>query len=215
MLIVRFTILFRVTSWICLHVLLIKKHKRSLFTPVSINTPLLNTQSALIGQLTHTIASTANNSRAAVLNRFLHGKLTLRHMLRKMCDTVTQCDVTMSQCHRIKRGRYWRGVSGTVFSVGERSFCWCGLTKHWRKGKKWKKQNRSPFGTTPNDIWFPWIRYSPNVRRVSMATWRSSSSAESHSAMTALMLSTACTRRKAQFRMIFCYTNPQLALHLK
>ena len=32
--------------------------------------PLPNTQSALIGQLTHTWASTANNNKAALLNQF-------------------------------------------------------------------------------------------------------------------------------------------------
>lgn len=39
-------------------------------------------------------------------------------------------------------------------------------------------------------------QHSPNVSSVSIATWRSSSSAESHSAMTALRLSTAFRHKK-------------------
>ena len=37
---------------------------------------------------------------------------------------VMWCDVTKSQNWRRD---YWRGLSGAVFSVGERSFCWCRL----------------------------------------------------------------------------------------
>ena len=39
--------------------------------------PLLNTQSALIGQLTHAWINTANTNRAAVLNPFLPACLIL------------------------------------------------------------------------------------------------------------------------------------------
>ena len=41
-----------------------------------------------------------------------------------MCNMVMQCDVTKSWN---KRQDYWRGISGAVLSVAERSFCWCGL----------------------------------------------------------------------------------------
>ena len=39
----------------------------------------LNTQSTLIGPLTHARPNTANNNRAAVLNQFLRAKLAARH----------------------------------------------------------------------------------------------------------------------------------------
>ena len=51
-----------------------------------------------------------------MLNRSLHGKLALRHMLCKVRDMVTQCDVTRLQNE--KRG----GITGEVFQ--EQCFLW-------------------------------------------------------------------------------------------
>ena len=50
----------------------------SLLAPVFLQAPL-NTQSALVGRLTHAWPSTAINNRAAVLNQFLLAKLANRH----------------------------------------------------------------------------------------------------------------------------------------
>ena len=68
-----------------------------------------------------------------------------------MCDPLTRCDVTKS--HNC-RWDYWRGVSGALFSVGGRSFCWSGLTFNFQVNymhdnlhktlKERKKHNWSP-----------------------------------------------------------------------
>ena len=64
-------------------------------------------------------ASILNSNRASVLNKL--PKLSARHKSCG-CVTLTECDVTklLNQ-----RRDYWRDVPGAVFSVGERSFCWC------------------------------------------------------------------------------------------
>ena len=85
-----------------------------------IHTPI-NTQSSLIGQLTHAWPSPSNNNSAAVLNQPLLAKLAARH---KVYKRVAWRPSVMSQSH----GReHWRGVSGAAFSVGERSFRRCGF----------------------------------------------------------------------------------------
>ena len=61
--------------------------------------PFSNTQSTLIGQLTHTWASIANNNRAAVLNQFLYANLAA---WQKLCKCVTLWCSMMSQSHGIK-----------------------------------------------------------------------------------------------------------------
>ena len=71
----------------------------SVLAPVSLRPRLLNTKPALIGQLTHTWASTANNNRAAVLHQFLRVKVAKRH---KWCWCVT------------------------LLTTDEVFFCWCG-----------------------------------------------------------------------------------------
>ena len=48
----------------------------NVLAPVSLRTTLPDTQSHLIGQLTHAWPSTTNNNRAAVLNQFRHAKLS-------------------------------------------------------------------------------------------------------------------------------------------
>ena len=75
--------------------------KHSVLATVSLRLLLLNNQSALIGQLQHAWASTADNNRAAVLNQFLHAKLAAGHKLYKC---VTRWHSVMSQIHRIKGG---------------------------------------------------------------------------------------------------------------
>ena len=85
----------------------------SFWSPVSVRPDLLNTRSLLIGQLTR-----ANT--AAVLNQFSVAILAAMYWLCKCVLCV------MSQSHRKKRWDHWRGVSWAAFSMGERSFCWCG-----------------------------------------------------------------------------------------
>ena len=72
----------------------------SVLAPVSLRPLLLNTQSPLIGQLTHAWTSTANNNRAAVPNRFLHAKQEAMLYIMQMCDIMTWCDVTRSRNKR-------------------------------------------------------------------------------------------------------------------
>ena len=54
--------------------------KQSVLAPVPLRAPLLNSQSALIGQLTHAQASTTNKNRT-VLIQFLCAKVATRHTL--------------------------------------------------------------------------------------------------------------------------------------
>ena len=85
---------------------------------------------SLIGQLTHVRPSDANNNRA---------KLILTCQLQGI-DYATVWHSEEVWCHERPDSR--RGVSGAVFSVGERSFCWCGPTRSFTcprtkgKGKK-------------------------------------------------------------------------------
>ena len=60
-----------------------------------------NTQTPLIGWLTHAWHSSSNKNRAAVLNQFLHAKLAVRYSL---CKGVTWWRSVMSQSHWIKDG---------------------------------------------------------------------------------------------------------------
>ena len=83
---------------------------------------LPNTQSALIGHITHAWTSTANNNGVAVRNQFLRAILATLH---ELCEWDTWWSSLMSQSHRIKGG-----TTDNVFqecSVGERSSCWCRL----------------------------------------------------------------------------------------
>ena len=74
----------------------------------------LNTQSALIGQLTQAWASTSNNNRGAVLNQFLCAKLPARLKLSKC---VTWWCGLMSQSHKI--------ICGTIDEAfEEQCFLW-------------------------------------------------------------------------------------------
>lgn len=60
-----------------------------------------NTQTPLIGWLTHAWPSNSNNNRAAVLNQFSRAKLAVRHSLGK---GVTWWRSEISQSHWIKGG---------------------------------------------------------------------------------------------------------------
>ena len=94
----------------------------TLLAPVSLRTPLLNTHSAPIGQLTHAWASAAHcRVYSFQLASFLP---RLKHQL---CECVTPWCSVMSQSHKIEGGDDWRGVSGAAFSVGEESSRWSGL----------------------------------------------------------------------------------------
>ena len=71
-------------------------------------TPLQNTQSPLIGQLTHAWPSIANN-RIAVLHQSLCARLATMHTF---CTSVTWwCSVMSQSCN------YWWGISGEGASV--------------------------------------------------------------------------------------------------
>ena len=74
--------------------------KHSILAPPTSWTPIL-----LIGQLTHAWPSTANNNRAAVLNKFLCAKLAARY---KFCKYKTRWGSVMSQSHRIKPGEVFQ-----------------------------------------------------------------------------------------------------------
>ena len=83
--------------------------------------PFPNTQSALIGQLTHSWASAANLLSSQVWRAFslqlTSPLLWIKAWVMQMDETVTVwCQVTLD---------YWWGVSGAVFSVGEKSSFWC------------------------------------------------------------------------------------------
>ena len=56
-------------------------------------------------------------------------------------------------CHKVtewkKRGHYWWGVSGAVFSVGERSFCWSTLIETLKERKKTEKKGKIGFLLEP------------------------------------------------------------------
>ena len=93
----RFIIIFWVTARIGLHILMLK----NTWISCLFKAHLLNTQSALTGQLTHAWASTGNNNRAAMLNQFLHAKLPRRH---KSCKWMSCWHSVMSWSHRIKGG---------------------------------------------------------------------------------------------------------------
>ena len=66
--------------------------------------PRLNTQSALIGQLTYAWASTATNNTAALLDQWFCAKLAARYKLNCKCKSVTLWHSVMSQSHVIKDG---------------------------------------------------------------------------------------------------------------
>ena len=110
----RFIVVFWDATRIGLHSFLFKKHISFLQTgaaalcspsvwnaPVSLRPRLQNTQSPLIGWLTHAWTNTANINRAAVLNQVLRAKLTSRY---ELCKCVTWWCSVMSQSHRIKGG---------------------------------------------------------------------------------------------------------------
>ena len=73
----------------------------SALAPVSLRPSLLNTQSALIGRLTHAWDSSANNSRAAVLKKLLLANLAANHKLSKR---LTRWRSVMSHSPKIKGG---------------------------------------------------------------------------------------------------------------
>ena len=104
---------FWVTTTIGLHALMLKKHisfsvqSCNMVFPIRLirsfssflfEVPLLNTQSALIGQLTHTWTSTINNKGAAVPDQFLHAKLATSH---KLCKCMIWWHSVMTQWPRI------------------------------------------------------------------------------------------------------------------
>ena len=155
--------LFRVTTIIALHVLVFKKThqyshtvqgcntvsplclKRSVLAPVSLRPPIPNTQSPLIGQLTHAWPSTVDNKIAAVLNQSLGAKLV------GLWECVTQWRSVMSKSHRIKGGttdevfqeQLFPGERGASFSPESECLNFQDLQhaqgiylKHWRTGLK-------------------------------------------------------------------------------
>ena len=93
--------------------------------------PSLNTQSALIGQLTYAWASTATNNKAAVLNQLFCAKLAARHKLNCKCKSVTLWHSEMSQS-RVIKGRttdeasqeqfFFRGETGASVGADSDSF---------------------------------------------------------------------------------------------
>ena len=85
--------------------------------PISVK-PLMNTQSALIGQLTHAWTSTANNKRAAELNQLLHAK---QAAWPELCKYVKWWCSVMSQSHGIKGGTTDKAFQEQGI-LGERSF---------------------------------------------------------------------------------------------
>ena len=105
MFIYSFIILFWVTTRISSCALILKKHISFALSlkycccSSRLLEPPINTQSALIDQLTLAWPSTANNNRAAVLNQFLCDKLAVRH---KLCKCVTLWRSVTSQSHSCK-----------------------------------------------------------------------------------------------------------------
>lgn len=93
--------------------------------------PLLNTQSALMGRLTHTWASTSNNKRAALLNSFLHAISATRH---RLCKYAKWC------CHKeakLNAGllvRYYRSCVFCTFSICQ--FVIAKQARHFRERTK-------------------------------------------------------------------------------
>ena len=75
--------------------------KHSVLAPVSLRSPLPNTQSALIGQFTQDPTQLTTTEQLAVLNSFLRATLAARHKLSK---SVTCWRSAMSQSHGIKGG---------------------------------------------------------------------------------------------------------------
>ena len=67
---------------------------------VSLRSPLQNTRSLLIGQLTHAWDSTANTNRAAVLNQFIHAKPATRNgRYFTICDIPPKKFPKVRICH--------------------------------------------------------------------------------------------------------------------
>ena len=83
---------------------------------LSFSSCLFKASPPLIGRLAHAWAITTYNNRAAVLNQFIGANQLLDYANVWLYDVVW--------CHRVTELRRddWRGVSGAVFSVGERSF---------------------------------------------------------------------------------------------
>ena len=106
------------------------------FSSCLFKAPLMNTQSALIGRLTHARPCSSKNNREAVLNHFLHFKLAARHY---SCKCATWCCCVMSGSHRIKGGS-----SNEAFQ--EQYFLWergasVGVDKNGYKTLKEKKKH--------------------------------------------------------------------------
>ena len=92
----------------------------NILTPVSLRPRLPNTQSALIGQLTHARASMAR-LHSDLYWFWLSVSFTSTKNLGINYANVLRGDVAW--WHKV----YWRGVSGTsgaALSAGGRSFCW-------------------------------------------------------------------------------------------
>ena len=72
--------------------------KHSVWAPVSFGPRLLNTQSAVIGQLTHAWASTANNNiDHTCAKSILTCQTSHKQIIMQMHDMAMECDVTKSQ----------------------------------------------------------------------------------------------------------------------
>ena len=68
------------------------------------NSPFLNTQSPLIGQLTHAWSSTTNNNRAAMLNQFSHAKLAVKSLIMQMYESHIIEGETTDEVFQEQRG---------------------------------------------------------------------------------------------------------------
>ena len=114
--------------------------------------PLLNTQFALIGQLTHAWPSTGNNNnRAAVPNLLLNVKLATRHTLSKCvtwqqlgCHTVTELKMgLLTRCFRSSVSRR-REELQSVWALTCLTFTWIRTYIRLKEMKKMKKHYRCP-----------------------------------------------------------------------
>ena len=141
MFIFRFIILFWVTARVAFHALLLKNTSvlscfdivfhtvlvLCLFlAPLSLrpSLPKYTMQFWLVSShMPDPVLRTTTSEQLSYIH-FLYAKLAVMHTFMQMCDMVTWCDVMKSQT---QRQDYWRGVSGAVFSVGQRMFCWCRL----------------------------------------------------------------------------------------
>ena len=117
-----FTVLFWVTTRIGLNAFLLYFLKNSKQCPV-----LMNTQSPLIGQLTHVWPNITNYNKTAALNQFSHAKLATGY---KLCKYLTWWHSVTPQSHRNKGGTP-EEVLQRQSSVGKRNFHWSRQQAFW------------------------------------------------------------------------------------